>query len=365
MRILFVIDDLGSGGAQRQLVELALGFRNSGHEVAFLTYSPQSFYYSYLKDAKISITCIISSSYIKRFLKMRRFIREGKYNAVISFLEGPNFICEVAGLPHRNWHLIVGERSSKPYIKKSFKLIIYRWFHLSADYVVANSYANMQIVKSVNPFLTYSKCKVIYNIVDFNHWNPAIDYFPRKDGKLKLVVAASHQKLKNLNGLVEAIALLSQYEKSLIEIEWYGDRIYEPLFDNSLIEAKQKIKRYQLEQIISFYPATKDLNLKIQQADVIGLFSFYEGFPNVVCEGMACAKPIICSAVSDLPSLLSYDKNLLFCPKNVESIRSTLSYIIGLTNQQLISIGQLNIKIAKDRFNKDTIINNYLDLIRL
>ena len=362
MRILCVIDSLGCGGAQRQIVELATGFRDSDHEVVFLTYHPESFYYTHLKNAGISITCIISDSYIKRFLKMRRFIREGRYNTVISFLEASSFICEMAGFPYRNWNLIVGERSANPNIKKSFKLIIYRWFHLCADYVVANSYANMQIVKSVNPFLTSSKCRIIYNIVDFNHWNPAIDYAPRRNGKLKLIIAASHQKLKNLSGLVEAIALLSQYERSLLEIEWYGDRIYEPFFDNSLIDAKHLIKLYQLEEIISFYPATKDLNLKIQQADVVGLFSFYEGFPNAVCEGMACAKPIICSAVSDISLILSYDKNLVFCPENIESIKNTLSYILGLTDQQLILIGQINEKIAKDRFNKDVIINKYLDL---
>jgi glycosyltransferase involved in cell wall biosynthesis len=364
MKILCVIDNLGSGGSQRQLVGIALGFRDSGHEVDFLTYHSELFYESDLRNSGIEITNIKSYNYLERFIKMRHFIRERRYNSVISFLDASNFICELAGFPYKNWKLVVGERSADPNIIKSFIRIIERWFHLSADFVVANSHANMQIVKSINPFLTSSKCKVIYNFVDFNYFHPAIEYVPRKNGKLKLIVVASHQMLKNLNGLIEAIAMLSQEERSTLEIEWYGDRIYEPFFDNSLIEAKQKIKFYKLEEIISFYPATKDLNLKIQQADVVGLFSFYEGFPNAVCEGMACAKPIICSAISDIPSILSYDKNLLFGPQSIESIRNTLIYIIGLTNNQLIAIGKINEKIAKDRFKKETIINQYLELIK-
>ena len=33
MRILCVIDSLGSGGAQRQMVNLAVGFKSKGHQV--------------------------------------------------------------------------------------------------------------------------------------------------------------------------------------------------------------------------------------------------------------------------------------------------------------------------------------------
>ena len=363
MKILCVIDSLGSGGAQRQIVELALGFHDYGHEVVFLTYSPESFYSSYLKNAGISIIFIAGDSYIRRFLKMRYFIRKGRFNAVLSFLEASNFICELSGFPFKKWNLVVGERSSNPNIRKSLKLIVYRWFHLTADFVVANSHANMQIVKFVNPLLSTSKCRIIYNIVDFNNWGPPVNYSPRKSGKLKLVIAASHKRMKNLNGLITAISLLSPDEKSRLEVEWYGDKITAPYFDNSLTEAREIMRNFHLDDIISFYPATKDLNLKIRQADVVGLFSFYEGLPNAVCEGMACAKTVICSAVSDMTSILSYDKNLIFQPDNITSIQNTLKYIISLTNQQLISIGQINEKIAKEKFDKDLIVNKYLDLL--
>ena len=44
MRLLFFIDNLGSGGAQRQMVALGILFRQSGHEVSFLTYHPANFF---------------------------------------------------------------------------------------------------------------------------------------------------------------------------------------------------------------------------------------------------------------------------------------------------------------------------------
>ncbi len=358
MNILCVIDCLGPGGAQRQLVELALGFKEKGNDVSFLTYHHIPYYNSILEKKGIRITCIKRSNYFGRLCAMRRCIRNERYDAVISFLEAPNIICEAAGFPTRNWKLVVGERSADPNITKSVRLKMYRWFHLFADHVVANSYANMNIIQAINPLLQKSKCTVIYNAIDFNKWKPLLEYTPRKNGKLKLIVASTHRYLKNLNGLLEALRLLSETERSSLQIEWYGEEI-----DESFMKAKQKIKAYGLEAVLSFYPATHEITRKIQDADVVCLFSFFEGMPNAVCEGMACAKPVICSAVSDVPELLSYDANLLCNPKDPNSIRHALRYVLGVSDDELRRIGEHNKKCAETNFGRGKIISQYLELL--
>jgi glycosyltransferase involved in cell wall biosynthesis len=363
MRILCVTNGLGSGGAQRQLVELAIAFKEKGHDVEFLTYRYSPFFNPTLENEGITIICIDEPNYMKRLFKMRRIIRRGNYNAVLSFLEAANFICEFAGIPNRKWKLIVGERSANPGIFKSLKLISYRWFHFFADYVVANSYANMRMIRKINPFLSKSKCRVIYNIIDFKKWKPSNHYFPKKDGKFKIIAVASHRYLKNLNGLIDALSLLKQEELVKIAVDWYGERISEPYFDNSFLEGKKKLVDLKLDGIIKFHPATNSINQKILEADAIGLFSFYEGFPNVICEGMACQKPILCSFVSDLPNLLSNEKPLLFDPANPETIKNALSYLISLGNDELIRIGRKNEEIARENFDKELNVSKYLELL--
>jgi glycosyltransferase involved in cell wall biosynthesis len=358
MKILCVIDCLASGGAQRQLVELSLGFKERGHEIFFLTYHHSTFYNSILENSGITITCIQEKNYLKRLFRMRRFIRQGAYDSVLSFLEAANFICEISGFPFRKWKLVVGERSANPNVLKSLKLRMYRWFHFFADYVVANSYANMEIVRSINPLLPTSKCKVIYNVVDFNRWKPSYLYIPRKEGKLKLIIAASHQYLKNLDGLVEAIAQLSLVERSQLVVEWYGD-----CNDNSLFEAMVKIKDLRLEEVISFFPATHEIARRTQEADAVGLFSFYEGFPNAVCEGMACGKPVICSAVSDVPLFLGHSSKLLCAPVDHRSIRDAMRHVLSLSCEDLVALGKQNTIIAKQNFDKGYIVTDYLELL--
>lgn len=359
MKILCVIDSLGSGGAQRQLVNLAIAFREKEHDVSFLVYHSDPFYYDLLKKHDISIVEILEKSHVNRLLKMRKVIRNGKYDSVLSFLEVASFICEVSGFPYRNWRLIVGERSANPGIFKSFKLRFYRLFHLFADVVAANSYANLELVKKANPLLHSNKLQVIYNLIDFEKWQPAPEkYTFRKNGKFNLIVVASHQYLKNLAGLVEAVNLLNDKEKSQLIINWYGgDRQ-----DNSKIDALDRINEHGLNEVFNFHEPTLDIATKVNEADALGLFSFYEGLPNAVCEAMVISKPVIASNVSDIHLLI--DNNYIFNSNNELEISEVLKNLLNLKEKELASIAMKNRARAIDLFDKDLITQKYLKLLK-
>ena len=359
MRVLCVIDCLGSGGAQRQLVNLAIGLKDRGHETSFLVYREEDYFKKLLDEAQIPVFALVQSNHIKRLVKMRRYIRSGNYDAVLSFLEAANFVCEIAGLPWRKWRLVVGERSTNPNILRSIKLRSYRLCHVWADYVAANSYMNTKLVRKINPLISAKKCHVIYNIVDLTQWIPPEDYMPRKGGEFKMLVAASHQYLKNLNGLVEAVSLLDTDEQQKLTIEWYGDEA-----DSSKAEALKRINQEDLMSVFRFYPATLSISNKMQHADAIGLFSFYEGLPNAVCEGMACGKPIICSDVSDIPLLLSHSRELLFDPKDPLAIKNAISNLLKMEDAKLERIGQKNRDIAEQLFGRESILDRYCELLK-
>jgi glycosyltransferase involved in cell wall biosynthesis len=363
MKILCVIDSLCFGGAQRQLIELALAFKERGHVVAFLTYHHIPFFNSLVENENIPVSCIEEPNYLKRLFKMRRVIRNGNYDAVLSFLEAANFIAEFAGIPYRKWRLVVGERSANPEILKSFKLRFYRWFHFFADSVVANSETNMRIVSRVNPFLSRAKCQIIYNTLDFNEFKPLPNFSYRKQNKTSVLVAARIQYEKNLTGLIEALTLLPKEDRERIQIDWYGELKKQPGANIFFAECQALIKKKDLSGILTFHPATLDIKKIIQECDAVGLFSFYEGLPNIICEAMACEKAVLCTNVSDIALFLSHEPNLLCEPTNPCSIKDALSYLIRLNNQQLKAIGEKNRTIALSNFNKEQIVSSYLHLL--
>lgn len=116
MKILCFIDSLGTGGAQRQMVEVAKGFKEKGHEVSFLTYHNINFFKPELDKHSIPVKTIEESNYVKRLFKIRKIIRKHQPDAVLSFLEAANFMATLAGFPSRKWKLVVGERSANPAI---------------------------------------------------------------------------------------------------------------------------------------------------------------------------------------------------------------------------------------------------------
>jgi glycosyltransferase involved in cell wall biosynthesis len=311
----------------------------------------------------ISIEIADEPRLLNRLLRIRKKIRGGGYDAVLSFLEAPNFICELAGLPGRKWKLVVGERNSDPSITRSLKLFIYRWFHLFADHIVSNSYSNLNQVYAVCPVLARKKGMVIYNIVDFNVWKPDESDFLRKDSQFLLLVSARHADQKNLRGLAEAVSLLPETDKSRLKIEWYGDRIEEPFIDDSYSNGIARIKSLDLSGIFSFHPATHDITAKIRKATVVGLFSHYEGLPNSILEAMSCGRPVISSGVSDIPRFLNYNSRLLCNPEDPHSIKKCIEYVMHLTAEDLISIGKKNYRLARTTFDREKILSSYLDLL--
>ena len=54
MKLLLFIDNLGSGGAQRQLIGLAVMLKQYGYEVKVCTYYPHDFY-KYYSEIKLNI----------------------------------------------------------------------------------------------------------------------------------------------------------------------------------------------------------------------------------------------------------------------------------------------------------------------
>lgn len=360
MKILFFIDNLGSGGAQRQIVNLAILFQERGHHVSFLIYGKSDFFLNILEKAQINVDRINSNGSIDRIVKVRKYIRTGTQDIVISFLETPNFLACLSAVGGRRWKLITNELSAKVTSFNKFRGRLFKWFERYSDRVVCNSINAQNLWERYCPKYKH-KLFTIYNPVLILGEEKKSNYL-RKDQKKHIVVAASYQYLKNMNGLIEAVHMLSYEEKDKVQIDWYGRIEVTSGNTKAHEEAMKKIGKYRLTNI-SLHEATKDIITIMANADFVCLFSKVEGLPNVICEGMILGKPIIMSKVSDYNILVDKENGFLCDAENPESIKEALIAAINLSQEEIAIMGENSRKKAVKLFNKNTIIDQWLNLI--
>src|SRR5665647_2844797 len=84
MKLLCVIDNLGTGGAQRQILNLAIGLHRAGHDVSMYCYAPGALLAPYLEKEGLGVHVQLKKSRFSLDVigGLRRFIDEGRFEAL-------------------------------------------------------------------------------------------------------------------------------------------------------------------------------------------------------------------------------------------------------------------------------------------
>ena len=83
MKLLFFIDNLSSGGAQRQITNLAILFKKKGNDVSILIYNNNNnFFGKQLEQEGIKVEVLKNSNYISRIINTRIYLNK-RYGSVI------------------------------------------------------------------------------------------------------------------------------------------------------------------------------------------------------------------------------------------------------------------------------------------
>ena len=359
-RILFISPRLAQGGAERQIVNVAIKLKRRGFEAAFLCYDYGNFFEDTLKTAGIEVKWI-RHNYLLRLITCVSFIHRGKYDVIVAFSPTPSFIACFAAMILKHGRVITGERSS--IIKKPQSALgkFSIWLQRYSDAIVCNSNNARYIWESLFPQYK-AKLKTIYNTVEERVITS--DYIPKRDGQLHICIAATVYAAKNPIGLINALVLMTDDERKKLEIDWYGKDSAETGKREIYEETCKLIEQHALGGTIHLYPATKDIGNRMMEADCIALFSKYEGLPNAICEGMSLGKPIIMTRVSDYGVIVEDGKNGYLCDwDKPETIKNALLKMAAATNEELKDMGELSAKKAKELFSEESVINQWQKLI--
>lgn len=354
-KIILFTDCLGAGGAQRQLVGLAIMLKEKDYNVTVATYHNIDFYKKQLDDAGVRNLVIPNGSNKKtRIWAVRTFLKKERPDWVVSYQETPSLLACIAKVTGCKFRLIVSERNTTQAVgmNERVRFFLYRW----ADAIVPNSYAQENYLTSHYPWMQ-KKLKTITNFVDLDYFS----FIERKKRKVpEIVIAATIWSSKNTLGFIEAVKKLVD-RNSRFHVSWYGKSNIDMDYYN---ESLQKIQEYGIQDYIELKDKTKQIKNVYHNADLFCLPSFYEGTPNVICEAISTGLPVACSDVCGNYIYVKPGCNgVLFDPNNPNDMANKISQLLYISSLEFEKYQKNSRQIALGKLSKDVFVDAYVKII--
>lgn len=362
MKILLFIDSLAGGGSQIQLVNLAIGLQQRGNQVTVVTYAKIETHLPSLSLAGVDYLCLNKKKRfdLKPAFKLSSIIKSLSPAIVIAFLRTPSIYAELARFRSPNTPLIVSERAGLLNGKLRTSDKIGGLLHHLASEVVTNSQAYADGMTQFLPTLN-KKTSVVYNGINavfFQNGQKRINNdFPESEKVKYCVVAARPGVEKGAQTLVKALVELKNSGLDNFHIDWIGPADYN---DDQVKATNALLAEFKLEQHWNWVGHQENVANCYQHYDALISPSHHEGVPNVVCEAMASALPVIVTRIGDNATIVGKGNDKLCCePNNPSSLYQSMAYFSALRKSTQRGIGEHLHQRACTLFDIDTYIDNW------
>jgi len=359
MKLLFVIDSLGSGGAQRQMVTLALGLKKRGHSVDFYLYYPQDHYRWLLDEAGITVHLHLKRSRFSfgPLWALRCLIHKGAYDIVLSFLDTPNFYAAF-GCLGTSVKLVTSERFMYPPEPLSAFQRIFQQYHRVSDRITVNSHH--QRTRMINEFPWMSeKIITVYNGVDLGRFSGDGSYKVHQS-ELSLVGIGTITPKKNMLALAQALLICRNKYNINPTVHWVGKRDQTSSGRKAFEDTASFLRENNLVQQWQWLGERSDVPELLKRYDALIHPSLFEGLPNVICEALASSLPVLAGRVCDHPWLVEEGiRGYLFDPKDPADIAAAIHHFHSSPVSARHEMGKASRLFAETNLSADGFTDSY------
>lgn len=354
-KILLITENLGSGGAERQICGLASMLTKAGYPCRLITYVENQFYEPFLSQNGVDYQFVPELwNHNTRVIRAAKYVRQFKPDVVISFLPSVNKTMCLAKLLFKA-KLVVSERNNNTRITRADKVQfnLYRM----ADAIVPNSNSQGAFIRRHFPFLG-KKVHPIINFVDVNRFTPAA--VPVQNDVLRIVTVARYTGQKNVLTYMKAVRMVKDMGLN-VHFDWYGDKKHNAAY---FAEIEKEYQQFDIADYMTLHDPNQKIEEEYRKADIFCLPSLFEGYPNVVAEAMSCGLPILCSNVYENPYIVEEGVNgFLFDPTKPEAIANAIKKMVRLSYEDRQEMGKRNRQLCLKRNKEEVFLKSYVELI--
>jgi glycosyltransferase involved in cell wall biosynthesis len=305
MKVLFLIHDLGNGGAEKVLVNLLNNMNHNTFDITLISLFGginEQFLSGKVRYKKVFRKPFRGNKYVMKMLKpemLHRLIVKEQYDIEISFLEGPSARI-ISGCTDLNTKLITWthveqhtlEKLSRSFRSREEALMCYARFDqaVCVSEYVKNDFLN--IIQMAIP------CKVLYNTVESEHIRElsALNADELKsDSDFRLAAVGT---LKESKGYMRLLSIIKRL------VPQYNVHLY--ILGTGPLEQEMKsyIHANHLDEHVSLLGYHTNPYKYVSKCDLFVCASFAEGFSTAVTEALIVGTPVCTVDVSGMRELL-------------------------------------------------------------
>lgn len=353
MKIDFYISSLSSGGAEHVLTNLAADFAEKGHDVCIASYEKRPQFYAV--NSQVKVNKYDNSKHnkfielLKDFNATRRQLKERKSQVAISFLSRCNIMLIIAGLFSKT-KIIVCDRNNLLRKYPKYVFTVSCWIYAFADAVCVQT----NEMKSFYPRYLQKKMYVLENPLDFAEMQKQLRA-DNLDKENSVISVGRLEKQKDFVSLIRAFEIVAKsFPDWKLKIFGQGNR---------RDELQRLIDDLHLACQVELCGVTHTPFLEMKKSKIFVLSSFYEGFPNVLCEAMHAGLPCIATRCECGPAeLIREGENGFLVPiGDVEQMANKMHFL--MSNEEKRTELGAHAKESVKRLEKSQISERWLQMV--
>ncbi|MEO2058727.1 MAG: glycosyltransferase [Mesonia sp.] len=345
-KILFLSLSLRKGGAENQLMKLAIFLSRRNFEIFIIYFVEGNDFKDRLKNENIRIEeiNIISIKGLKRY---NSELKKIKPDIIISFMFGANMIGRFSKIMHKV-PLITSVRNNQISLKYKF---LYRYSYKIDTITTFNS--QYALNKFIELKLTDPKKSIlIKNAIEIakNYKSSIVN------DDFVLISLAHFRPQKDYYTLFYSIEILIKrgFKVKLIVL----GHLYNQKWPEELIS------KLNLEKHIELVGFTNNTFEYLKKSDALILSSMWEGTPNALLEGMAAKLPVIATNISGNRELIVNSKSgYLFEVGKPLELAERIKKLIVMPSNERENIGLKGYDFVLNNYHSDKVHNEWLELI--
>jgi len=346
-RVILLTPSMSKGGAETQLLKLALFLKSEGEQVLIISLKPIDEFKEVLEKSGLEVLFLKSwfAHFISNLRTLYGSVKKFKPDVLIAFMFIAIIFARLLKM-RLKFKLISSIRIS---VLPAKWLVPFKMTMGLDDAVVYNSTASKSNFESRNHRLKQGI--VIHNGIFIpDEVLPVAE----KGDVFKWICVGHFRWNKDYPTLFKAIALIKDRNFIVDIIGEMGDATW----------PYQMVEELNIKERVNLLGFQPDTSVYLKQADAFVLSSFSEGMPNAVLEAMAHALPVLVTDIDGNRELLKAVKcGFLFEKQDEYDLAGKLLNIMNITEAERKTLGESGRQYLKTEFSEAVVMQQWKALI--